>query len=102
MEVPYNRHNINEARNKMKLVITKQVRKIMRDHGRSTIYTNKLVKNRTIKCYANRFSPSINDTMIDEIKKRLTADNIPHTINYNYTKNYRGGATAIIVRIPKE
>jgi hypothetical protein len=86
----------------MPLVITKQVRKIMRTHGRSTIYTNKLVNNRTIKCYANQFEPEVNDTMIAEIKKRLTADNIPHTIYYHSTESFYGDVTAIIVRIPKE
>lgn len=47
---------------------TRQIRKIMKEHGRSQIFTNKYVLTRTVKCYAPR-----DDRQIKKLMKALGA-----------------------------
>ena len=84
----------------MTLVITKQVRAIMRKHGKTSIWTNKLKNNRTVKCYGSAFH---NSAMIVDITNSLVKQNIPHVIRYGATiDNIYLKVQSIIVEIPKE
>ena len=87
---------------------TQIVRKIMREHGKHTIFTNKLVSSRTVKCYVGilsdgRSGVSADDArMVKAITKALSEAGVKDTaVRYTVADPHsylsRG---AIIIQVP--
>jgi hypothetical protein len=80
---------------------TKLVRKVMKKHGKSRIYTNRLNDARTVKCYAFDTDTDTNN-MITEIDNELAKLNINFVIRKRKNDIFHNTCTldSIIVEVP--
>ena len=81
---------------------TRPIRKIMEQHGRQQIFTNKYKTMRSVKCYAPKDQIAQTD-LINDLTKYLNDNNIPVDINVTAMQpGFWGSWPAVIVRLPLE
>lgn len=77
---------------------TKLVRKVMREHGKRSVYTNKLKRGRTVKCYVGDEHP----ILAAEIRNALWAAGLKtYEIRWGPRMDWAPG-DSLIVEIPYE
>jgi hypothetical protein len=78
---------------------TKIIRKVMREHGKTRIYTNKLKNGRTVKCYTDAII--IDYDLIADIKKALRDADYDYHVRLLEGDSWSIG-DSLIVEVPFE